>query len=376
MAVDKGDLKELSGDSDLLDDDDEGGMEYSGEDKDDSDDKDDDTPKTFDEIDEKEFDDDDEDETELSDEDDEDVDTVDKTDEDVDKDDEDVDKDDADADPSDDDKLKADLIKHVIGEDGKGSTKYVVKGQELDLRDLTPEEIKQRFSQAGGWQKGMEDNATERKQIQKDRETLDRGAEQVNELMQRYGDIAKAESKGKVTTPEFLKPTEFDSDETKAVKEFAAKQHQDIESLKKSNEAATFSQAENAIIREIEHNQKEYTCGSPEEVIAIMSQNPNISIRDAMEASHKHYSGDAYFEKIKAARPDLVRAMKEEGIREHLARKNQTTRTKVPRRRSSSTASTKVSTGKKAKVPTTFDEIEAQHENIKSMINQAYDDDE
>ena len=90
-----------------------------------------------------------------------------------------------------------------------------------------------------------------------------------------------------------------------------------------------------------------------------------------MEASHKNYTSDKFYDKIKEARPDLVREDKEKTIKEYLAKKGRTKR--VARRTSSSTASSKVAE-KSTKAPKTFDEIEARLPELKNMIKQHMDD--
>jgi hypothetical protein len=131
--------------------------------------------------------------------------------------------------------------------------------------------------------------------------------------------------------------------------------------------------------RNLEHDidgvVKEFPLASKEEIVAILAtpEYSHVSIRDAAKASHEHYSGDEYFGKVLEARPEKLRQLKEDAIKEYLADKSKKTSTRVPRRRSSSTASSKLDR-KREKPVRTFDDIEARHDEITKRLEDSWDE--
>jgi hypothetical protein len=95
-------------------------------------------------------------------------------------------------------------------------------------------------------------------------------------------------------------------------------------------------------------------------------QGKNVPTRDIAEACHRHYSGDTFLDAVLKARPDKQRELDEAAVKRYLAKKGKVA--KVGRSPSSSTASTKASSGKKAPTVNTFDEIEAQTPKLKKML--------
>ena len=126
---------------------------------------------------------------------------------------------------------------------------------------------------------------------------------------------------------------------------------------------------------EIDGSVKEFPLASKEEIVAILAtpEYAHVSIRDAAKASHDHYSGDEYFDKVLEARPEKSRQLKEQHIKEYLAEKGKNTSKRINRRRSSSTASSKLSTKKDIPIRN-FDDIEARHGEIKANLDGLGDD--
>lgn len=256
-----------------------------------------------------------------------------------------------------DEKLKEDLIKY-LDEEG-GGTKYIVKGREYDLKDLSPQELKQRFSLAGRAHQVMEEGAVARKQID-DRERIAReGAEHSREIMRRYDKVSGRETSN---VPEALKPNDMDTDNEKALKEYALGLTNKMSTLEKGFDDQKVIGQERELESQLGTLEKEFPVMSREQVIAVKAFYPDADIRTIAENSHINQTSDATVKKVLEFRPDVVRGIKEEGIKEYLAKKQG--KTGIPRRRSSSTVSSKSSEKTKSRTPRTFDEIEAREEEM------------
>lgn len=250
-----------------------------------------------------------------------------------------------------DEKLKEDLIKY-LDEEG-GGTKYVVKGREYDLKDLSPQEIKQRFSLAGRAHQVMEEGAEARKQIDERERVAREGAEHSREIMRRYDKVSGRETSN---VPEALKPNELDTDNEKALKEYALDLTNKVNTLEKGLGDQEVIGQERELESQLGTLEKEFPVMSREQVIAVKAFYPKADIRTIAENSHMNQTSDKTVKKVLEYRPDIVRGIKEEGVKEYLAKKQG--KTGIPRRRSSSTVSSKSSEKTKSRTPQTFDEIE------------------
>jgi len=256
-----------------------------------------------------------------------------------------------------DEKLKEDLITYLDKEGG--GTKYIVKGREYDLRDLSPQEIKQRFSLAGRAHQVMEEGAEARKQIDERERIAREGAEHSREIMRRYDKVSGRETDN---IPEALKPNDLDTDNEKALKEYALGLTNKMSTLEKGFDDQKVIGQERELQSQLGTLEKEFPVMSREQVIAVKAFYPDADIRTIAENSHMNQTSDATVKKVLEFRPDVVRGIKEEGVKEYLAKKQG--KTGIPRRRSSSTVSSKSSEKTKTRTPRTFDEIEAREEEI------------
>lgn len=275
--------------------------------------------------------------------------------------------------PTAEEKVKQDILNHFLGEDGKGSTVVKIKGQDFDLKDVPPAELKHWFEFGGGGYKGFENNAVRTKELDRKEEVLNRGADQVNQLMARYGG-----AEGKTETATLPKELEIndalDNDETKALKNVIGTLTTKISNLEGGLSKQASDVQSRELLSEIEVLKKEFPCVSPEQVIAMKAvaemEGKNIPTRDIAEVCHRHYSGDEFFDSVLKARPEKERELKEKHIKEYLSKKGKAI--KVGRSPSSSTASSKASSDKKAPTVSTFDEIEAQTPKLKKMLRELY----
>ena len=253
-----------------------------------------------------------------------------------------------------DKKIQEDVIKYL--EEEGGDAKYIIKGKEYDLRDLTPQEFKNRFALAGRAQERMQEIAAKEKTINERERVAEDGARKSQEIMRRYG--GDESEKGKEDLPDILKPDTDDTDLEASLKQMNAKLYQKVDNLERGVQEQDFSAKEQQLYRDLDFLQKEFPMMSKSEVVAVksMPEYANADIRVVAENSHNERVGDAYLDSVFKARPDKLREIEEKAVEKYLEKKPNVR--KVSRRKSSTVASGKISSGKK-KTPRTLDEIEA-----------------
>jgi hypothetical protein len=259
-------------------------------------------------------------------------------------------------------KIKEDMIKYL--DDEGGGTKYVIKGKEYDLRDLSPQEFKDRFSKAGRFYERMEELATKEKTLVERERTVEDGARRSQEIMRRYGTEGKADE---VKLPKAYEPHEDDTDTERALKAENAELYKRVDAMEKSSQQQVERMTENELMRQLDGLTKEFPMASKEQIVAVMYEYPDANIRQVAENSHNLLMTDEHFNAVLDSRPERLREIEEKAVEKYLAKKQGTT--KVSRKRSSSTVSSK-SSEKKTRTPRTFDEIEAQEDAMK----QGYED--
>jgi len=263
-----------------------------------------------------------------------------------------------------DEKIKEDIIKYL---DAEGGTKYIVKGKEYDLRDLSAKEIRDRFSKAGRFYERMQELASKEKTIDERERVAEDGARRAQEIMHRYGDKADT---AKVKLPDVLTPHEDDEPEMRAIKELNASMYQELKSLKSGYEEQGRTMAEQNLYRDLDALHKEFPMMSREEVVAVKAYYPESDIRTVAENSHNNRVSDEYIDSVFEARPERLREIEEKAVEKYLAKKPGVK--KVARKKSSTTVSSKSSSANK-KVPHTFDEIEAELD--RQRVGNAFDED-
>ena len=269
-----------------------------------------------------------------------------------------------------DEKIKDDVIKYLSEEEG--GTKYRVKGKEYDMRDLSPQEFRDRFSKAGRFEQRMEEMAAKEKIINERERLAEDGARRSQEIMRKWG----GDESGKVEKlPDFLKPDDDDDDEVRALKEYNANLTQRVDKLESGYEQQGFEAQRQDLFRQLDSLEKEFPMLSKSEVIAVksMPEYANVDMRVIAENSHNARIGDEYLDAVFKTRPDKLREIEENAIEKHLM-KNPKVK-KVSRKKSSTVASGKVSSGKK-KSPRTLDGIEAHVDSHGGWDNVMPDTDE
>lgn len=264
------------------------------------------------------------------------------------------------------DKKAMDEVIHHLDADG-GGTKYKIKGKEYDVRDLTPQEFKDRFSKAGRFYEAMEELANERKQVQEKERLAEEGARRSQEIMEKYGGGKPDE----VKIPTALKVLEDDPEDVRALKEMNAQMYTELQGLKTNYQQQAQTMTEQELFRQLDTVTKEFPMASKEEIVAVKYNYPDADLRTIAERSHNNRISDPYIDAVLDARPERLREIREKAIEEYLAKKQQVT--KVSRKKSSTTVSSKASSAKK-RTPRTFDEIEAQLDNVKRDMS-SFDED-
>ena len=268
-----------------------------------------------------------------------------------------------------DKKTQEDVIKY-LEEDG-GDARYIVKGKEYNMRDLSPQEWKQRFSLAGRAYQGMEENAVVRKQLELDRQDIDEAARNSQEIMRKYGREPSGETE---QVPDALKPNEDDTDEVSALKEMNANLYNRVDKLESDGKQQNFKAQEQDLYRQLDSLEKEFPMLSKSEVVAVksMPEFANADIRTIAENSHNNRVSDEYLDSVFKARPDRLREIEENAIEKHLM-KNPKVK-KVSRKTSSTVASKKISSTQK-RSPKNWDEIEARDDEFERGLTEARDED-
>ena len=266
-----------------------------------------------------------------------------------------------------DKKVQEDAIKYL---DETGGTKYIVKGKEYDLRDLSPQEFKNRFSLAGRAHERMQEIADKEKTLIERERLAEDGARRSQDIMHKYG--GERTDRGE-DLPDILKPNEDDTDLERSLKEMNANLYTKVDKLERGFEQQDFTNKEQHLYRQLDSLEQEFPMMSKEEVVAVKSLYEDADVRVIAENSHNNRVSDDYLDAVFKARPDKLREIGEKAIEEHLM-KNPKVR-KVSRKKSSTVASGKVSSGKK-KTPRTLDQIEAHVDSRGGWDNIMPDTDE
>ena len=265
------------------------------------------------------------------------------------------------------DKEAMDAVIHYLDEEG-GGTKYKVKGREYDLRDLSPQEFKDRFSKAGRFHERMEELAQKEKTLTERERLAEQGARQSQEIMRRYGGEGKAD---KVEIPDAYKVHEDDMDEVKALKQGYADLYTTVKNLEQGYQQQVQTVTHQELQRQLDTLVQEFPMASKEEIVAVKYNYPDADLRTIAENSHNNRINDQYIDAVFNARPDKLREIEEKAIEKFLAKKQKAT--KIPRKKASTTVSSKASSATK-KTPRTFDEIEAHLDAFKKDMS-SFDED-
>ena len=271
-----------------------------------------------------------------------------------------------------DKQAQEDVIKY-LDEEGGGGTKYKIKGVEYDMRDLTPQEFRNRFSLAGRAYERFEEVSTREKQLIERERLAEEGARRSQDIMRKYGETDREPGKDDSNLPDILKPDEDDTDLEKSLKEMNANLYGKVDKLERGVEQQDDRAKEQYLYRELDSLQSEFPMMSKSEVVAVVSmpEYSDVDIRVIAENSHNERMGDKYLDEVFKARPDKLREIEEKAVEKHLTGKPNVR--KVSRRPSSTVTSGKISS-KKKEGGWTFDKIEAHEDEMRKGYQESLRD--
>lgn len=240
-------------------------------------------------------------------------------------------------------KIRDDII-NIVGED----TILKVKGEKVRAGDLTPQEAVKFLQQGIRADQIYNELADARAEVSYQREMVERGADTVQRLLNKYGAGPDAQGQMQPEVPDVLKVGPYDSDETKTLKAIATQLVGEVQSLKMGQEDMQYAQMERAVMNEIHTLHKEYPAASIDEAVAIKNLRPDIAVEDILEASHRYYTSPDFIDLALESNPTYYRKLEQDIIKKYNLSKQKAT--KVDRVRQRSSGSVKVSTKEKPKI--------------------------
>jgi len=236
-------------------------------------------------------------------------------------------------------KVFGDVIK-VVGD----KTMLKVAGKEYNVSDLSQEELVVALQKGMYADKMFQENAQRTRELAEKEQLLERGARVVQDLMARHGQGAKAGQ----NMPEFLRPNEYDDDNTKSLKDFSAQMYQEVQQLKGASANVNEQKQRDDLFREIDTHSPNFPVASVDEVLALKVLGADAAIPALMEASNRYYSSTNFIKKAMEANPTAKREIAEEIIKGYNLKRQQAGT--VNQRSSRTSGTNKVSAGRSSKI--------------------------
>jgi hypothetical protein len=235
------------------------------------------------------------------------------------------------------------------------------RGKEFKLSEFKPEEVKTILQFGLRRHHGLQELATEKIDLARQRGIVEEAARNVTALMEKY---SRAPEQSRGTTagaiPKELLPADMDSDEVRATKAAAAEVWKNNQALSQRLDLIEGGQRNQQLERtskEFLDNvgalKQEFPLASVEEVIAVHAFRPDVPVEEIVKKSHEIYSSKVHVDAVLKHNPLLRREMKEVFVKEYLA-DQQAAKTKRVPSKPSSTVSKPASTH--IKPPTTMEE--------------------
>jgi len=248
-------------------------------------------------------------------------------------------------------KIRADTIKALPeGED----TLFIVKGKEYRAADIPAKEWVNILQKGLRADQLFTEMGESRRSLEQDRDLVRREREQAQRILDQYGQGEKDGKKQMAGIPDFLKPNELDTDEMRALKQFALDQHQRVSTLETGAKDSEIKHWEGELLAEIKTLQKEYPQASVDEVLAVRSMGVPESNEELMRISHGYYSSLKFIERSLEANPTAARELEEKIMKKHYAKEGGKPRN-VSVKRSRTSGGQKVSTKPSKKLGLDFD---------------------
>jgi myosin heavy subunit len=245
-------------------------------------------------------------------------------------------------------KLQEDLI-NLTGED----TVLKVKGEELKLKDLKPDEAVMYLQRGIRSGQIFDELSNRRNEIDSQHQQLQSERQQLNQLAQQLQNMRGEEGQKKSSGFKAMEINDHDDDETRMMKERYNALAEEMEGMRSKSQEAEVQSAQAQIESEIKKHSEDYPMASIDEVWAIKAFSPDTPIEKAMEASHNHYASSDFLEKAIKANPQFAREYEQKVIREYASKKQKSK--PVSTRRSHSGATSRIS-DKESAPPRDFDD--------------------
>jgi len=262
------------------------------------------------------------------------------------------------------DKAIQDAVINVLGED----VKLKVKGGEYNIKDLSADEIKTYLQKGLRANQVFNDNAAERRQLEEERNRFNRDVQLLNDYNSRIKSTGSDKRANQIDVPEFLKPNELDTDETRNLKQYIYDIQGQVSELRQGHDDSKVQRFENDLRNEIESCRHDYPAASLEEVVAVKLMQPDVKVEELMRISHEHYSSEDFIQSIFKSNPDTFRAIEDKIIADY-NRKKATASQGSARRYSPRSDSGKISSAPRKTPDSWYDAEKLAHKYLETVRN-------
>jgi len=202
-----------------------------------------------------------------------------------------------------------------------------IKGKDYKLSDFGKEDLLA-FVQKGVrmTQVGTELSQREQRIAERERQA-EANALEATRLVSQYRTADPGKVKAEAEPPKELQPSEYDTDDVKAVKQVALtmwKENQSQAQRLNAIEGGIQSQQTEAKTREflddLTSHKTDFPLASTEEVIAVHALRPDIPLADLVRRSHAIYGSIEHIKEVFKHAPEVRKAVEDEVIAAYLAR--------------------------------------------------------
>ena len=207
-----------------------------------------------------------------------------------------------------------------------------IKGKEYKLSDFGKDDLLA-YVQKGVRMTQIGQELSDRERLLADRErAAEANAAEATKLFHQLRSAPAQAAPGKVPTepPEELKPSEYDTEDVRAVKSAATamwKQNQEQAQRLHTIESGLQNQQTEAdtkqFLNELDAHRADFPLASTEEVIAIHSLRPDIPLSDLVRRSHAIYGSVDHVDKVFQNAPEVRKHYEDKFISAYLSKQKQ-----------------------------------------------------
>jgi len=200
-----------------------------------------------------------------------------------------------------------------------------IKGKDYTLKDFAKEDILSFVNKGVRFTQLTQDLSKREVQIAERERTVEANALQATQLMSQY----RTAQPGKVDTepPAELKPSEYDTEDVKSVKQAALamwKTNQDQAQRLNAIEGGIKNQQTeaqtNKFLDDLSAHKADFPLASTEEVIAVHALRPDIPLNDLVRRSHAIYGSVEHVEDVFKHAPEVRKHFEDKAVTAYLAR--------------------------------------------------------